>query len=117
MSEFGPSICIVPDFTGFPPSTAVNVSLIIGCFSRSKAFCSTNSADALSPPLLTSMAKCSLGLNLYVFTELLPVSESWAIGSGYLSPDEEDSDILNTWICSRNDGALSFMSIMMTSMR
>uniref|UniRef100_A0A3Q3E604 Uncharacterized protein n=1 Tax=Labrus bergylta TaxID=56723 RepID=A0A3Q3E604_9LABR len=69
-------ICIVPDLAGFPPSTAVNVSLIIGCFSLSKAFCSSNSADTLSPPLLTSTEKCSLGLNLYVFTEKLPVSAS-----------------------------------------
>uniref|UniRef100_A0A3B4UZM0 Uncharacterized protein n=1 Tax=Seriola dumerili TaxID=41447 RepID=A0A3B4UZM0_SERDU len=57
-------ICIVPDLAGFPPSTAVNVSLIMGCFSRSKAFCSTNSADILSPPLLTSMEKYSFRLNL-----------------------------------------------------
>uniref|UniRef100_A0A3Q3VLK1 Uncharacterized protein n=1 Tax=Mola mola TaxID=94237 RepID=A0A3Q3VLK1_MOLML len=64
------------DLAGFPPSTAVNVSLITGSFSRSNAFCSTNSAYALSPPLLTSMEKCSFGLNLYVFTELLPVSAS-----------------------------------------
>uniref|UniRef100_A0A8C2WHW5 Uncharacterized protein n=1 Tax=Cyclopterus lumpus TaxID=8103 RepID=A0A8C2WHW5_CYCLU len=110
-------ICIVPDLAGFPPSTAVNVNLTAVCFSRSKAFCSTNSANALSPPLLTSMEKCSFGLNLYVFTELLPVSASWATGSGYRSPVEDDSEILNTWVCSRNDGALSLMSTIMTSMR
>uniref|UniRef100_A0A3Q1IB26 Uncharacterized protein n=1 Tax=Anabas testudineus TaxID=64144 RepID=A0A3Q1IB26_ANATE len=57
-------ICMLPDFAGFPPSTAVNVNLITACFSRSKAFCSTNSADTLSPPLLASMEKYSFGLNL-----------------------------------------------------
>uniref|UniRef100_A0A8D3CCY6 Uncharacterized protein n=1 Tax=Scophthalmus maximus TaxID=52904 RepID=A0A8D3CCY6_SCOMX len=34
-----------PDLGGFPPSTAVRMSLITDCFSRSKDFCSTNSAD------------------------------------------------------------------------
>uniref|UniRef100_A0A3P9AB06 Uncharacterized protein n=1 Tax=Esox lucius TaxID=8010 RepID=A0A3P9AB06_ESOLU len=41
------TICDVPDLGGLPPSTAVSVSWITGCFSRSKAFCSTNSADTL----------------------------------------------------------------------
>uniref|UniRef100_A0A3B4Z7S2 Uncharacterized protein n=1 Tax=Stegastes partitus TaxID=144197 RepID=A0A3B4Z7S2_9TELE len=45
--------CEVPDFGGVPPSTAVSVMVITGCFSRSKAFCSTNSADTLSPALCT----------------------------------------------------------------
>uniref|UniRef100_A0A8C5DM30 Uncharacterized protein n=1 Tax=Gouania willdenowi TaxID=441366 RepID=A0A8C5DM30_GOUWI len=36
-------ICIVPDFAGFPPSTAVSVSLMMDCFSLSKALFSTNS--------------------------------------------------------------------------
>uniref|UniRef100_A0A3Q3LAA5 Uncharacterized protein n=1 Tax=Mastacembelus armatus TaxID=205130 RepID=A0A3Q3LAA5_9TELE len=40
----------VPDLGGFPPSTAVSVSLITACFSRSKAFCSTISADILGSP-------------------------------------------------------------------
>uniref|UniRef100_A0A8C8C276 Uncharacterized protein n=2 Tax=Oncorhynchus TaxID=8016 RepID=A0A8C8C276_ONCTS len=51
---------ILPDFGGFPPSTAVSVSWITGCFSRSKAFCSTNSADTLSPPLCVAREKYSL---------------------------------------------------------
>uniref|UniRef100_A0A667WVW0 Secreted protein n=1 Tax=Myripristis murdjan TaxID=586833 RepID=A0A667WVW0_9TELE len=58
-------ICIVPDLGGFPPSTAVSVSLITDCFSRSKAFCKTNSADILcSPPFCTSREKCSFWLSL-----------------------------------------------------
>uniref|UniRef100_A0A671UA23 Uncharacterized protein n=1 Tax=Sparus aurata TaxID=8175 RepID=A0A671UA23_SPAAU len=60
-------ICMtaVPDLSGFPPSTAVSVSLIIGCFSRSKAFCSTISANIVgSPPFCTSRVKCSFGLSL-----------------------------------------------------
>uniref|UniRef100_A0A3Q4AGU9 Uncharacterized protein n=1 Tax=Mola mola TaxID=94237 RepID=A0A3Q4AGU9_MOLML len=51
--------CEVPDFGGFPPSTAVSITVITGCFSRSKAFCSTNSADTLSPVLCTAKEKCS----------------------------------------------------------
>uniref|UniRef100_A0A8C2HGN7 Uncharacterized protein n=1 Tax=Cyprinus carpio TaxID=7962 RepID=A0A8C2HGN7_CYPCA len=59
------TICIVPDLGGFPPSTAVSVSWITGCFSRSKAFCNTNSDDTLCfPPLCTSREKCSFGLSL-----------------------------------------------------
>uniref|UniRef100_A0A3B4UZ61 Uncharacterized protein n=1 Tax=Seriola dumerili TaxID=41447 RepID=A0A3B4UZ61_SERDU len=42
-------ICDVPDFRGVPPSTAVNVSLITGCFSRSNGFWRMSSADTLSP--------------------------------------------------------------------
>uniref|UniRef100_A0A671U7B6 Uncharacterized protein n=1 Tax=Sparus aurata TaxID=8175 RepID=A0A671U7B6_SPAAU len=42
-------ICIVPDLAGFPPSTAVKVSLITLCFSRSKAFCSTSSDRSIVP--------------------------------------------------------------------
>uniref|UniRef100_A0A4W6BV53 Uncharacterized protein n=1 Tax=Lates calcarifer TaxID=8187 RepID=A0A4W6BV53_LATCA len=34
-------ICNEPDLGGFPPSTAVRISLITDCFSRSKAFCNT----------------------------------------------------------------------------
>uniref|UniRef100_A0A8C9R3S1 Uncharacterized protein n=1 Tax=Scleropages formosus TaxID=113540 RepID=A0A8C9R3S1_SCLFO len=57
--------CKVPDLGGFPPSTAVSRSWIADCFSLSKAFCSTNSGDALcSPPLCTSREKCSFGLSL-----------------------------------------------------
>uniref|UniRef100_A0A3Q4AE38 Uncharacterized protein n=1 Tax=Mola mola TaxID=94237 RepID=A0A3Q4AE38_MOLML len=55
----------LPVLGGFPPSTAVSVSLIAGCFSRSKDFSSTNSAETLcSPPLCTSREKCSFGLSL-----------------------------------------------------
>uniref|UniRef100_A0A3B1JPA6 Uncharacterized protein n=2 Tax=Astyanax mexicanus TaxID=7994 RepID=A0A3B1JPA6_ASTMX len=58
-------IFIVPDLCGFPPSKAVSVRWITGCFSRSKALCSTNSGDTLcSPMLCTSREKCSLGLSL-----------------------------------------------------
>uniref|UniRef100_A0A3P8TAD7 Uncharacterized protein n=1 Tax=Amphiprion percula TaxID=161767 RepID=A0A3P8TAD7_AMPPE len=56
--------CEVPDFGGVPPSTAVSVMVIIGCFSRSRAFCSTNSADTPSPALCTAKEKCSFGLSL-----------------------------------------------------
>uniref|UniRef100_A0A8C5DM86 Secreted protein n=1 Tax=Gouania willdenowi TaxID=441366 RepID=A0A8C5DM86_GOUWI len=66
-------ICSVPDRTGFPPSTAVRMSLIKGCFSRSNALSSTSSADI---PCRLSCVKCSFGLSVYVFTELLPVSAS-----------------------------------------
>uniref|UniRef100_A0A3B3T9W6 Uncharacterized protein n=1 Tax=Paramormyrops kingsleyae TaxID=1676925 RepID=A0A3B3T9W6_9TELE len=38
----------VPDLGGDPPSIAVRSSWISDCFSRSKAFCSTNSIDSLS---------------------------------------------------------------------
>uniref|UniRef100_A0AAR2JAH4 Uncharacterized protein n=1 Tax=Pygocentrus nattereri TaxID=42514 RepID=A0AAR2JAH4_PYGNA len=48
----------VPDLWGLPPSTAVS------CVSRSKAFFSTNSTEALSSPFCTSREKCSFGLNL-----------------------------------------------------
>uniref|UniRef100_A0A3B5QK21 Uncharacterized protein n=1 Tax=Xiphophorus maculatus TaxID=8083 RepID=A0A3B5QK21_XIPMA len=47
----------VPDFGGFPPSTAVTVSLMVGCCSRSKALRSTSSADTLSSPLWISKEK------------------------------------------------------------
>uniref|UniRef100_A0A3B3T992 Secreted protein n=1 Tax=Paramormyrops kingsleyae TaxID=1676925 RepID=A0A3B3T992_9TELE len=58
-------ICNVPDLGGFPPSTAVSRSRITGCFSRSKAFCRTNSADTLcSPALCASNENCSFGLSL-----------------------------------------------------
>uniref|UniRef100_A0A3B5AM34 Uncharacterized protein n=1 Tax=Stegastes partitus TaxID=144197 RepID=A0A3B5AM34_9TELE len=58
-------ICKDPDLGGFPPSTAVKRSVITDCFSRSKAFCSTNSADTpCSPPLCTSREKCSFWLSL-----------------------------------------------------
>uniref|UniRef100_A0A667WUI6 Uncharacterized protein n=1 Tax=Myripristis murdjan TaxID=586833 RepID=A0A667WUI6_9TELE len=54
-------ICIseVPDFGGFPPSIAVKMSGIIAFFSRSRAFCSTNSADTPSPPLCVAREKYS----------------------------------------------------------
>uniref|UniRef100_A0A3B5A9M1 Uncharacterized protein n=1 Tax=Stegastes partitus TaxID=144197 RepID=A0A3B5A9M1_9TELE len=48
------SICIVPDFAGFPPSTAVNASLIMACFSLSKAFC-----RVILSPLCEAREKCS----------------------------------------------------------
>uniref|UniRef100_A0A3Q1I447 Uncharacterized protein n=1 Tax=Anabas testudineus TaxID=64144 RepID=A0A3Q1I447_ANATE len=57
MSKTLIKISAVPDFGGVPPSTAVSVMLITGCFSRSKAFCSTNSADTLSPALCTAKEK------------------------------------------------------------
>uniref|UniRef100_A0A3P8V5K1 Uncharacterized protein n=1 Tax=Cynoglossus semilaevis TaxID=244447 RepID=A0A3P8V5K1_CYNSE len=37
----------VPVLGGFPPSIAVSVSSITSCFSLSRAFCNTNSADTL----------------------------------------------------------------------
>ncbi|KAJ0002436.1 hypothetical protein NQD34_007584, partial [Periophthalmus magnuspinnatus] len=53
-------ICRVPDLGGLPPSTADNKSAITDCFSRSKGFCNTNSADTpCSPPLCTSREKYS----------------------------------------------------------
>uniref|UniRef100_A0A8C2WHX6 Uncharacterized protein n=1 Tax=Cyclopterus lumpus TaxID=8103 RepID=A0A8C2WHX6_CYCLU len=59
------TILSVPVLGGFPPSTAVSDSLITACFSRSKAFSSTNSADALcSPPPCTSREKYSFWLSL-----------------------------------------------------
>uniref|UniRef100_A0A3P9MWV6 Uncharacterized protein n=1 Tax=Poecilia reticulata TaxID=8081 RepID=A0A3P9MWV6_POERE len=52
------TISEVPDFGGFPPSTAVRViSLMVGCCSRSRAFRSTSSADTLSSPLWISKEK------------------------------------------------------------
>uniref|UniRef100_A0A3Q2VIY9 Uncharacterized protein n=1 Tax=Haplochromis burtoni TaxID=8153 RepID=A0A3Q2VIY9_HAPBU len=56
--------CEVPDFGGVPPSTAVSVIVMTACFSRSKAFCSTNSADTRSPALCTANEKFSFWLNL-----------------------------------------------------
>uniref|UniRef100_A0A3B5Q924 Uncharacterized protein n=1 Tax=Xiphophorus maculatus TaxID=8083 RepID=A0A3B5Q924_XIPMA len=70
------SICMLPDVKGFPPSTAVRVSFIVDCFSLSKAFCRTNSADTLPRLLLTSIEKYSFGLILKVLTELMSVSVS-----------------------------------------
>uniref|UniRef100_A0A3P8V9E0 Uncharacterized protein n=1 Tax=Cynoglossus semilaevis TaxID=244447 RepID=A0A3P8V9E0_CYNSE len=66
---------LVPDFGGLPPSTAVSVIVTTGCFSRSTAFCSTNSADTpigilpSFPLSLTSKRKWSLLLSLYCCTE------------------------------------------------
>uniref|UniRef100_A0A665UKT5 Uncharacterized protein n=1 Tax=Echeneis naucrates TaxID=173247 RepID=A0A665UKT5_ECHNA len=63
----------VPDLGGLPPSTAVRRSLITGCVSRSKAFCSTNSADTpCSPP-----EKYSFGVNLNALTVFL--REYWIV--------------------------------------
>uniref|UniRef100_A0A3Q3LC05 Uncharacterized protein n=1 Tax=Mastacembelus armatus TaxID=205130 RepID=A0A3Q3LC05_9TELE len=64
MSKTLTTSCDVPVFGGLPPSTAVRVMVITGCFSRSKAFCSTSSADTLSPALCTAKEKCSFWLNL-----------------------------------------------------
>uniref|UniRef100_A0A3Q1IAX9 Uncharacterized protein n=1 Tax=Anabas testudineus TaxID=64144 RepID=A0A3Q1IAX9_ANATE len=47
-------ICKVPDLGGFPPSIAVRVSSITVCFSRSNAFCSTNSGYSTWPLNLKS---------------------------------------------------------------
>uniref|UniRef100_A0AAY4BD16 Uncharacterized protein n=1 Tax=Denticeps clupeoides TaxID=299321 RepID=A0AAY4BD16_9TELE len=38
-------ISVVPDFGGFPPSTAVRMRFTTDCFSLSRGFCSTSSAD------------------------------------------------------------------------
>uniref|UniRef100_A0A4W4E8D5 Uncharacterized protein n=1 Tax=Electrophorus electricus TaxID=8005 RepID=A0A4W4E8D5_ELEEL len=54
----------VPDFGGLPPSTAVRVSLITDCFSRSNAFCRTSSADTLCPLVCISSEKYPFGLSL-----------------------------------------------------
>uniref|UniRef100_A0A8C2WHV5 Uncharacterized protein n=1 Tax=Cyclopterus lumpus TaxID=8103 RepID=A0A8C2WHV5_CYCLU len=62
----------VPEFGGVPPSTAVNMSCICGFFSRSRAFCSTNSGDKLSPRLCVDRLKYSL----YVFILFIPTSAS-----------------------------------------
>uniref|UniRef100_A0A3B5JVH7 Uncharacterized protein n=1 Tax=Takifugu rubripes TaxID=31033 RepID=A0A3B5JVH7_TAKRU len=56
--------CEVPVLGGLPPSRAVSVILITACFSRSKAFCSTNSAETPSPDLCTDKVKYSFWLNL-----------------------------------------------------
>uniref|UniRef100_A0A3Q3VNF8 Uncharacterized protein n=1 Tax=Mola mola TaxID=94237 RepID=A0A3Q3VNF8_MOLML len=40
--------CDVPDLGGLPPSTAVTVRCITGCFSRSSVFCNNNSIFPLS---------------------------------------------------------------------
>ncbi|KAJ0002441.1 hypothetical protein NQD34_007589, partial [Periophthalmus magnuspinnatus] len=42
---------VVPDF-GVPPSTAVKVSLITDCFSRSKVFC------RISSVVTSSLVRC-----------------------------------------------------------
>uniref|UniRef100_A0A3P8V6U0 Uncharacterized protein n=1 Tax=Cynoglossus semilaevis TaxID=244447 RepID=A0A3P8V6U0_CYNSE len=56
------SISKVPDRTGLPPSTAVSVSLTTDCFSLSRGFTSTNSAETLCSPLFcTSKEKYSFG--------------------------------------------------------
>uniref|UniRef100_A0A673VMW2 Uncharacterized protein n=1 Tax=Salmo trutta TaxID=8032 RepID=A0A673VMW2_SALTR len=64
----------VPDFGGFPPSTAVSVSWITGCFSRSKAF------------FLTSNSKFSLGLSVYLRRLFAPTSGSRAASRGKRVP-------------------------------
>uniref|UniRef100_A0A3Q4GRC6 Uncharacterized protein n=1 Tax=Neolamprologus brichardi TaxID=32507 RepID=A0A3Q4GRC6_NEOBR len=77
--------CEVPDFGGVPPSTAVSVSLITDCFSRSKGFWRTSSADTLSP-LFTANEKCSFALNLYILMPFFPTSESKADNTRNLVP-------------------------------
>uniref|UniRef100_A0A3P8T6Z1 Uncharacterized protein n=1 Tax=Amphiprion percula TaxID=161767 RepID=A0A3P8T6Z1_AMPPE len=57
------SISDVPVFGGEPPSTAVNSSCIFGFFSRSNAFCNTNSGDTLSPRFCVARLKYSFGLS------------------------------------------------------
>ncbi|KAJ0002440.1 hypothetical protein NQD34_007588, partial [Periophthalmus magnuspinnatus] len=42
-------MAVVPDFAGVPPSTAVKVSLITDCFSRSKIFCRISSVVTAAP--------------------------------------------------------------------
>uniref|UniRef100_A0A3Q0RZC2 Uncharacterized protein n=1 Tax=Amphilophus citrinellus TaxID=61819 RepID=A0A3Q0RZC2_AMPCI len=56
--------CDVPDLNGDPPSIAVTVRFITGCFSRSNVFCKTNSADTLSSPLIVAREKYSFGVSL-----------------------------------------------------
>uniref|UniRef100_A0A3Q2P1B9 Uncharacterized protein n=1 Tax=Fundulus heteroclitus TaxID=8078 RepID=A0A3Q2P1B9_FUNHE len=69
MSKTFTNIVMLPDLAGVPPSMAVmTVSLMVGCFSRSRAFCSTSSADTLSSFLWTSKEKYSFRLSLYVLT-------------------------------------------------
>uniref|UniRef100_A0A4W6BN48 Uncharacterized protein n=1 Tax=Lates calcarifer TaxID=8187 RepID=A0A4W6BN48_LATCA len=60
------SISDVPEFGGDPPSTAVNRSCSCGFFSRSSAFCSTNSGDTLSPLLCVARLKYSFGLTSHI---------------------------------------------------
>uniref|UniRef100_A0A8D2ZI00 Secreted protein n=1 Tax=Scophthalmus maximus TaxID=52904 RepID=A0A8D2ZI00_SCOMX len=60
------SISDVPEFGGDPPSTAVNRRWRCGFFSRSRAFCSTNFGDMLSPLLCVSRLKYSFGLSFAV---------------------------------------------------
>uniref|UniRef100_A0A3B3T6H6 Uncharacterized protein n=1 Tax=Paramormyrops kingsleyae TaxID=1676925 RepID=A0A3B3T6H6_9TELE len=54
---------VVPDFSGFPPSTAVSKRRNSPCFSLSKAFSNTSSGNLL-PSLLVSTfrIKQSFGL-------------------------------------------------------
>uniref|UniRef100_A0AAQ5YH16 Uncharacterized protein n=1 Tax=Amphiprion ocellaris TaxID=80972 RepID=A0AAQ5YH16_AMPOC len=67
--------CEVPDFGGVPPSTAVSVMVIIGCFSR--CFCSFKIGILPSLPLsLISKRKWSFSLILYCWTEFVPPSGS-----------------------------------------
>uniref|UniRef100_A0A669ETX3 Uncharacterized protein n=2 Tax=Oreochromis TaxID=8139 RepID=A0A669ETX3_ORENI len=69
MSNTRTSISDVPVFGGDPPSIAVNKSCILACFSRSRAFCSTNSGDMLFPLLCVARLKYSLRIvyhSLYV---------------------------------------------------
>uniref|UniRef100_A0A3B3TA07 Uncharacterized protein n=1 Tax=Paramormyrops kingsleyae TaxID=1676925 RepID=A0A3B3TA07_9TELE len=47
MSRTFMTISEVPDLGGDPPSTAVRRSFMSDCFSRSRFFCSTNSAETL----------------------------------------------------------------------
>uniref|UniRef100_A0A3B3Z1G1 Uncharacterized protein n=1 Tax=Poecilia mexicana TaxID=48701 RepID=A0A3B3Z1G1_9TELE len=91
----------VPDFGGFPPSTAVTVSLMAGCCSRSRAFRSTSSADTL----------------LYVLTLFFPTSRSDAPTNPNFPPGAVLSAILRDCSVSEKYGALSFISIMFIANR
>uniref|UniRef100_A0A671QDZ4 Uncharacterized protein n=1 Tax=Sinocyclocheilus anshuiensis TaxID=1608454 RepID=A0A671QDZ4_9TELE len=105
----------VPDLGCFPPSTPVRTNLIVACFSRSKALFSTNSADTLWSSLCVSRLKCSFGLSLYSFSELLPTSESSATGRGNLSPGLAISVIFTVNSLTGKCGALSFISKILIS--
>uniref|UniRef100_A0A8C4F3V6 Uncharacterized protein n=1 Tax=Dicentrarchus labrax TaxID=13489 RepID=A0A8C4F3V6_DICLA len=78
--------CEVPDLDGVPPSIAVTVRYITGCFSRSSVFCRTNSADTLSPPLIVAREKYSFGVNLNALTVFFPTSASIASDKANFMP-------------------------------
>uniref|UniRef100_A0A3B4UYZ4 Uncharacterized protein n=1 Tax=Seriola dumerili TaxID=41447 RepID=A0A3B4UYZ4_SERDU len=64
MSSTFISISDVPEFGLDPPSTAINRSCRFGFFSRSRAFCNTNSGYMFSPLLCVARLKYSFGLSL-----------------------------------------------------